>query len=79
MADILALVLLYDEALVEAAVEEALRLEQPSKQHVLNCLHRLSEPDYPEPIIPAPKLTLAIEPLANSQRYDDLREVNYAN
>lgn len=79
MADILALVLLYDETLVEKAVEEALLLEQPSKQHVLNCLHRLSEPALPHPITPAANLALVIEPLANSQRYDNLREVSYAN
>ena len=49
MADILALVLLYDEALVEQAVAEALHVEQPSKQHVLNCLSRLGESQKPKP------------------------------
>ena len=79
MADILALVLLYDEGLVEQAIEDALQLQHPSKQHVLNCLHRLSEPDSPPPLVPSPHLRLVIEPLADSQRYDDLREVHHVN
>ena len=79
MAEILALVLLHDEALVEQAVEEALQLEHPSKQHVLNCLHRLSESPTPPPMTPAANFTLVIEPVANSQRYDHLREVNHAH
>ena len=79
MADILALVLHYDESFVEQAVEEALKLAQPSKQHVLNCLHRLSTPVAPEPLTPLEHLTLTQEPLADSQRYDGLREVDYAS
>ena len=43
MVDILALVLLHDEALVEQAMTAALEVEQTSKQHVLNCLSRLSD------------------------------------
>jgi len=49
---VLALVLLHDERLVEQAVTEALRVEQPSKQHVLNCLGRLSDPPRPRPLAP---------------------------
>ena len=78
MADILALVLLYDEGLVEQAVSEALALTQPSKQHVLNCLNRLSQVA-PTPVISAVPLTLATEPLANTARYDAFREFDYAN
>lgn len=48
MVDILALVLLHDEALVEQAVAQALHLEPLFKQHVLNCLSRLSEPPKPK-------------------------------
>ena len=79
MADILALVLLHEEHLVAQAVEEALQLGQPSKQHVLNCLNRLNPSATIETITPPPELTLATEPLANSQRYDELREVVYAD
>ena len=79
MVEILSLVLLYDEELVLNAVEEALRLEKPSKQHVLNCLHRLSEPAAPEPMAPIPHLNLTIEPRADNQRYDHLREVSHAH
>jgi len=75
MVEILALVLLHDEQLVVQAVEESLKVEQPSKQHVLNCLHRLQDGTAPKPL-PAPAtLQLTTEPLANTQRYDDLREV----
>ena len=35
--------------LVEQAVTEALKIEQPSKQHVLNCLSRISEQPRPKP------------------------------
>ena len=77
MADILALVLLHDEALVEQAVEASLTAGQPSKQHVLNCLSRLSDPPQPQPLQPPPALTLVTEPLANTARYDHLRERSY--
>jgi transposase len=73
MADVLALVLLHDEQLVEQAVTEALKIECPSKQHVLNCLSRLGEPPLPKPTAPPPALKLVTEPLANTQRYDRLR------
>ncbi|HIL96552.1 MAG: IS21 family transposase [bacterium] len=79
MADILALVLLYDEALVVQAVAEALETGEPSKQHVLNCLSRLSEAPQPRPLKPPPALKLKIEPQANTDRYDDLREDRHAN
>lgn len=73
MADILALVLLHDEALVEQAVDASLAAGQPSKQHVLNCLSRLNEPPQPQPLTPPPALNLVTEPVANTARYDHLR------
>lgn len=74
MADILALVILYDEHLVERAVEEALKYEIPSKQHVLNQLGRLCEAPRPA-LLEAPQaLQLLVEPTADASRYDVLRE-----
>jgi transposase len=75
MADILALVLLHDEQLVEKAVTLALEAGQASKQHVLNCLHRLQDGPEPRPLHPPSVLQLITEPIANPQRYDELREV----
>jgi DNA replication protein DnaC len=75
MGEVLALVLLHDEQLVERAVAEALKSEQPSKQHVLNCLSRLNDPPRPEPLEPPQGLRLITEPVANTARYDYLREV----
>ena len=73
MVDVLALVLLHDERLVEQAIVEALRVEQPSKQHVLNCLSRLSDTPRPKPSLPPPALKLVTEPVADTHRYDRLR------
>ncbi len=73
MVDVLALVLLHDERLVEQAITEALKVEQPSKQHVLNCLGRLSDTPVPKPLAPPPALKLVTEPVANTNRYDQLR------
>lgn len=73
MADVLALVLLHDEEHVEQAIIDALNIEQPSKQHVLNCLSRLSETPTPKPLAPPPALKLVTEPVANTHRYDRLR------
>ena len=74
MADILALVLLHDEQEVEQAVSLALATEQVSKQHVLNCLSRLQDSPRPSPVKPPVVLQLVNEPLANTARYDHLRE-----
>jgi len=74
MVDVLALVLLHDEKLVEQAVEVALGIERPSHQHVINCLGRLQDKPLPEPLKPPPALKLVTEPLANTARYDGLRE-----
>ncbi len=73
MVDILALVLLHDEALVELAVAEALEVDPPSKQHVLNCLSRLGEVPKPKPSSTPPTLKLVTEPVADTDRYDRLR------
>lgn len=73
MVEVLALVLLHDEALVEQAIAEALKIERPSKQHVLNCLGRLSDAPLPKPTAPPPALKLVTEPIADTQRYDRLR------
>lgn len=75
MVDILALVLLHDEQLVERAVALALEAGPVSKQHVLNCLSRLQEEPRPAPLAPPAPLQLVNEPLANTARYDALREV----
>lgn len=79
MVDILALVLHHDERLVEQAVREALRCERPSKQPVMNCLNRLTHQQQPEPLSTPPNLMLSEEPLANTKRYDALREVRHAH
>lgn len=52
IVDVLALVLLHNKSLVEQAVAESLKLEWPSKQHVLNCLNRLREPIMAKPTAP---------------------------
>lgn len=79
MVEILALVLHHDEQLVEQAVEESLRCGHPSKQHVMNCLSRLIEQETPEPLLTPPSLILNEEPIANTQRYDQLRGHPYAH
>lgn len=73
MVDVLALVLLHDEALVERAVEEALKIDRPSKQHVINCLSRITEKPKPQPTQPPAALKLVTEPTADTHRYDRLR------
>jgi len=66
-------VLLHDEQRVEEAVALALEAGEPSKQHVLNCLSRLEEPQRPPRLQPPPALKLVTEPLADTDRYDRLR------
>ena len=84
MVDILALVLQHDEQAVLSAVEMALKAGVPTKTHVLNLLHRLTDgkPSV-SPTIDAPQaLTLTNEPKANVERYDALRktaEVRHAS
>lgn len=79
MADILALVLQHSEADVERAIDEALKAEMPSKQHVINCLNRQTVQETPSPLNIPQKLTLRHEPQANTQRYDQLRGTDYAH
>ena len=78
MVEILALVLHHDEQAVLTAVELALEADSPSKTHVLNVLLRLLDGKpgaLPELSVSAPQaLQLAVEPQANVQRYDTLRE-----
>lgn len=76
MVEVLALVLVHDEQDVLNAVESAIKLGNPSKQHVLNCLNRGNEPPKPTLITPPPMLKLNVEPQANLARYDALREVS---
>jgi transposase len=77
MADILALVLHHDETLVERAVVEALDGGVVSQTHILNRLGRLLDGPRPAALEPPPRLALNDEPQANTERYDDLREVNH--
>ena len=74
MVEILALVLQHDEQAVLCAVELALDAGVPTKTHVLNLLHRLTDGTAPTSPIDAPQaLRLHREPQANVERYDALR------
>ena len=77
MADILALVLHHDERLVEQAVREAIASGIVSKTHILNRLSRLLDTPPPAALEPPPALNLQDEPVANTERYDHLRENHY--
>jgi len=77
MADILALVLHHDEKLVEQAVSEAIESDVISKTHILNRLSRLLDTPPPAALEPPPALSLSNEPIANTERYDDLRGNHY--
>jgi hypothetical protein len=77
MADILALILHHDEALVEQAVRETVGSEVVSKTHVLNRLSRLLDAPLPAALEPPPILRLREEPIANTERYDQLRGTHH--
>ena len=77
MADILALVLQYDEALVVKAAQQAIDDGVPTKTHVLNRLSRLLDADSPAVLEPPPALAVQDEPIANTERYDHLREARH--
>ena len=77
MADILALVLHHDERLVEQAVSEAIASGIVSKTHILNRLSRLLDVPPPATLAPPPALALSEEPIANTERYDDLRGTHH--
>jgi transposase len=73
MVDVLALVLLHDERHVEQAIHEALKIDRPSRQHVINCLSRITDKPRPAPTQPPAALKLVTEPAADTSRYDRLR------
>jgi hypothetical protein len=77
MADILALVLHHDEKLVERAVREAIQSDVISKTHILNRLSRLLDAPPPAALEPPPALTLREDPVANTERYDNLRGISH--
>jgi hypothetical protein len=77
MADILALVLHHDEKLVEKAVREAIESDVISKTHILNRLSRLLDAPPPAALEPPPALTLREDPVANTERYDNLRGISH--
>jgi transposase len=81
MVEILALVLQHDEQAVLCAVELALEAGVPTKTHVLNILHRLTDGKAPpaSPIDAPQALRLHQEPVADVGRYDDLREMRHAS
>jgi len=79
MADILALVLQHDEHLVEQAVREAIDSGVLTKTHILNRLSHLLEEPRPARLEPPPALAINAEPVANTERYDHLREVRHAD
>lgn len=79
MVDILALVLQHDEYLVEQAVREAIEAGVPTKTHILNRLSHLLDEPRPARLEPPPALAINAEPVANTERYDHLREVHHAD
>lgn len=78
MVEILALVLQHDEQAVLCAVELALEAGVPTKTHILNLLHRLTDgKTVSVAVIDAPQaLSLHREPKANVARYDTLRDTS---
>ena len=81
MVEILSLVLHHDEQAVLCAVELELEGGVPTKTHVLNILHRLTDGKAPpaSPIDAPQALRLAQEPRADVERYDNLREMRHAS
>ena len=79
MTDVLALVLQHPETDVINAIDQALKAEIPSKQHVINCLNR-QQTHEPIKLLAAPQtLLLKQDPEANTGRYDQLREAQYVH
>ena len=76
MVEILALVLQHDEQAVLCAVELALEAGVATKTHIINVLHRLTDGKAPpaSPLDAPQALRLMREPMANVERYDDLRD-----
>ena len=75
MVEILALALQHDEQAILAAVERVLEAGVPTKTHIRNLLHRLvdAKPSGTSSVEAPKALTLATEPEANVDRYDELR------
>jgi len=76
MVEILALVLHHDEQAVLTAVAMALDAGVPTKTHILNLLYRLvdGKPISTPPVTAPQALKLVSEPMANVERYEDLRK-----
>lgn len=75
MAQILALVLWYDEEYVLQAVNQAMLAGHYSKEVVVNYLQRLVEPPIKPEYVEVPdKLVLQHEPTTDTAKYDYLRE-----
>jgi hypothetical protein len=76
MVEILALVPQHDKQAVLCAVELALEAGIATKTHVINVLHRLTDGKAPPapPLDALQALRLTREPMANVERYDDLRD-----
>lgn len=79
MVEVLSLILHHDEADVVKAVEMALDVGCPSKQHVMNCLSRLLAPSAPAPAPIINGLQLVTEPTSDTSRYDTLRGKRHAH
>jgi hypothetical protein len=76
MAQVLAAVPVHGLDAVLVAAELALEAGKPSGEHVLNVLARLKSPAQAGALEAASTpLKLAVEPLANVQRYDRLRGI----
>lgn len=73
MVDILALVLHHKAEHVEQAILTALQSGCASKDHVLNCLHRLIETSPPAPVPVAEQFKLSVEPTSDTGLYEQLR------
>jgi len=67
------LVLHHESEHVEQAIRVALQSGCASKDHIINCLHRLIEASPPEPVPVAVQLQLTVEPTSDTERYEQLR------
>jgi hypothetical protein len=72
-------VLQHDEHLVEQAVREAIDSGVLTKTHMLNRLSHLLDKPRPARLEPPPALAINAEPIADTERYDHLREVRHAD
>jgi hypothetical protein len=58
-------------------VREAFAAGVPTKIHILNRLGRLLDTPRPSRLEPPPALAMQDEPMANTERYDHLREARH--